>query len=274
MTEDWIELNRANWDERAAPHAASPGYAVQRFIDDPTFLSDVVRFDVPRLPDLHGLRGVHLQCHIGTDTLSLARLGARMSGLDFSAAALEQARDIAARTGTEIDYQQGVVDEAPSLLGEGSFDFVFTGIGALCWLPSIRDWASVVARLLKPGGRLLLREGHPMLWAIDETRPGLEVRYPYFETPEPSVFDEPGSYVETDVEFQHTRTASWAHGLAETMTALMDEGLTITLFEEHTSVPWDPIPGRMTLGDDGEYRLTEHPELLPLTYTLHAVKAV
>ena len=84
---DYRELNRANWDERAPAHAASPGYGVQRFVDDPDHLSGVVRFDRPRLGDVRGLRAIHLQCHIGTDTLSLARLGATMTGLDFSAPA-------------------------------------------------------------------------------------------------------------------------------------------------------------------------------------------
>src|SRR5690242_16305532 len=99
VTEDYRDVNRASWDERAPAHAASPGYAFDRFVADPEFLSDVVRFDVPRLGDISGLRGVHLQCHIGTDTLSLSRLGARMTGLDFSAAALAEARRLATATG-------------------------------------------------------------------------------------------------------------------------------------------------------------------------------
>lgn len=271
--EDWVELNRAMWDERALPHAASPDYAVQRFVDEPDFLSDVVRFDLPRLPDLRGRRGVHLQCHIGTDTLSLARLGARMSGLDFSGESITQARQLAERTGTDIPYVQATVDRATELLGEGSFDFVFTGIGALCWLPDVAAWARTVAALLQPGGELFLRDGHPMLWAIDETRAdALTVRYPYFETADPTVFDEPGTYVESDHEFVHTRSAGWNHGLGETVAAVLAAGMRLTLLEEHRSVPWMALPDRMERTEHGEWRLAEGPDLLPLTYTLRAVK--
>ena len=271
--EDWAELNRLNWDERAAPHVASPDYAVQRFVDEPEFLSDVVRFDLPRLPDLRGRRGVHLQCHIGTDTLSLHRLGARMTGLDFSGAALAEARTLAARTGSAVDFVEARVDRALEVLEPGAFDLVFTGIGALCWLPDVADWARTVAGLLAPGGELFLREGHPMLWALDESRQdALTVAYPYFETAEPVVFDEPGTYVETEHEFVHTRSASWNHGLGETATALLSAGLRIALLEEHRSVPWEALPGRMVRGDLGEHRLVEHAERLPLTYTLRATK--
>src|SRR3954466_2907082 len=115
-------LNRAAWDERAPAHAASPDYAVERFAEDQAFVSDVVRFDLPRLGDVSGLRAIHLQCHIGTDTLSLHRLGAAMSGLDFSAGSLAQARDLAERAGATIDYRQGDVYDAARIFGAGSFD--------------------------------------------------------------------------------------------------------------------------------------------------------
>ncbi len=104
--ERYAEDNRANWDERAPAHAASPDYAIERFVEDPSFLSGVVRFDLPRLGDIAGLKGVHLQCHIGTDTISLARLGARMTGLDLSPASLEQARRLARRTGADVDVRR------------------------------------------------------------------------------------------------------------------------------------------------------------------------
>lgn len=149
-----LDLNRANWNERAGLHAASPDYEAETFVATPEHLSAVVRFDLPRLGDIAGLRAVHLQCHIGTDTLSLARLGAHMSGLDFSPASLQQARRLAARCGTAIDYVESSVYDAATALPRASFDLVYTGIGALNWLPRIDDWARNVAALLKPGGRL------------------------------------------------------------------------------------------------------------------------
>ena len=169
--EDYRDVNRANWDERVPAHAASPDYAVDRFTQDPAFLSGVVSFDLPRLGDISGLDGVHLQCHIGTDTVSLARLGARMTGLDFSPAALEQGRRLAAATGVDVDFVESDLYGAPEALGTERFDLVYTGIGAICWLPEIRRWANVVATLLRPGGRLFMREGHPVLWSVTQPRP-------------------------------------------------------------------------------------------------------
>jgi SAM-dependent methyltransferase len=272
--EKYLELNRASWDDRAPAHAASADYGIDRFVEDPGFISAIVRFDLPRLGDLHGLRGVHLQCHIGTDTLSLARLGARMTGLDLSPASLEQARLLSERAGPHVEFVEAEVYAAPALLGREAFEFVFTGIGALCWLPSVSRWANVVAELLAPGGRLFIREGHPMLWTLDEERPeGLIVEYPYFERAEPMVFDDAGTYVATDATFTHNTTHVWNHGLGEIVTALMNAGMELTMLEEHDSVPWEALPGKMTQVELGEWRLADRPWRVPHTYTLQAVKS-
>lgn len=270
---EYLTLNKTNWDERAPLHAASADYAVQRFVDDPQFLSDVVQFDRPLLGDIQGLRGVHLQCHIGTDTLSLARLGARMSGLDFSSASLAEARTLAQRCNTPIDYHESDVFAATDVLPRGEFDLVYTGIGALCWLPSIERWAQTVGALLKPGGRLFIREGHPMLWALDEEqRDSLQVAFPYFERSEPLVWDEDTTYVETDSSLKATVTHEWNHGLGEIISALLAQGLEITGLVEHQSIPWEALPGQMVVDERGEWRLKEAPWRLPLSYTLQAVK--
>jgi SAM-dependent methyltransferase len=271
--DNWLDLNRANWDERAPAHAASPDYSVDRFISDPAFISRVVAFDVPRLGDIAGLKGVHLQCHIGTDTLSLARLGAQMTGLDFSSASLAEARALAARTGTAIDYVESPVYDAAEALGRGGFDFVYTGIGAICWLPKIRPWAQVVADLLAPGGWLFIREGHPMLWSLDdETHDRLVIEYPYFEREEPHVWNEGSTYVATDVTMQNKVTVDWNHGLGEIVTALLDAGLQLRMLVEHDSVPWVALPGQMEATGDDEWRLADRPWRLPHSYTLRAEK--
>ena len=266
-------VNRAHWDERAPAHAASSDYAVDRFAIDPDFLSDAVRFDLPRLGDVRGLRGVHLQCHIGTDTVSLARLGARMTGLDFAPAALELARRLAEAAGADTDFVESDVESALDVLPAGAFDLVFTGLGALCWLPDMRRWAAVVAALLRPGGRLFLRECHPMLWALDEKQTDrLVVDFPYFEHAEPLVSAEPGTYVATDVEFTHVTTHNWNHGLGNVVGALLGAGLRLTQLVEHDSLPWNPLPGQMVRLDNGEWQLTDRPERLAHSYTLQAVK--
>ncbi len=272
--ESYAEVNRTNWDERAPAHAASPDYGFDRFVEDPRHISDVVRFDLPRLGDIGGLRGVHLQCHIGIDTLSLARLGAQMTGLDLSPKSLEQARSLSERAGPQVEFVEAEVYDAPSVLGRERFEFVFTGIGALCWLPSVSRWANVVASLLTPGGRLFIREAHPMLWALDDMRADqlLVVEYPYRELDEPMVFNDEGTYVQTEVKFSHNITHVWNHGLGEIISALLDAGMKLTMLVEHESVPWNALPGQMEQVELGEWRLIDRPWRVPHTYTLQAVK--
>ncbi|MGH3829581.1 MAG: class I SAM-dependent methyltransferase [Pseudonocardiaceae bacterium] len=270
---EYVAINKARWDERAPAHAASAGYGFDRFIGDPEYLSGVVLFDRSRLGDLAGQRGVHLQCHIGTDTLSLTRLGARMTGLDFSSTALVQARRLAERADTDIDFHEAEVYDAVDALGAEAFDLVYTGVGALCWLPDVARWARVVAALLRPGGRLFIRETHPMLQSLDDTSDVLTLRYPYFEHAEPVVSDDPGTYVQTEVVFTHRLSHSWNHGLGEIITALLNAGMRLTALTEHDSVPWEALPGHMAVNDAGEWRLSTEPERLAASYTMQAIKA-
>ena len=272
MSDDYVEINRANWDSRVPFH--EQGYRLERFRDDPAHLSGVVRFDRPLLGDVAGLDAVHLQCHIGTDTLSLARLGARMTGLDFSVPAIDVARRLAVDCGTEITYVAGEVYDAVEALGRERFDLVYTGIGALCWLPDVCRWAQVVADLLRPGGRLFVREGHPMVWSLCDPRPDglLVVEYPYFEVEGGTPFSEATSYVDHEGELASPDIVSFNHGLAEVVNALWAAGMQLTLFEEHRSVPWNVAGEAMVEDDTGEWTLRDQPERLAATYTIGAVK--
>ena len=272
MVSDYLAVNRANWDSRVPHHAES--YGLDAFRADPEHLSAVVAFDLPRLGSIEGLDVVHLQCHLGTDTLSLARLRARsVAGLDFSAPALEVAAALAEDCGAQIDYVLSELYGAVETLGAGRFDLVYTGIGALCWLPDIRRWATVVADLLRPGGRLFLREGHPMLWALSDPRPDglLVVEHPYFET-EGVAFSEEETYVEQSGPLASPEHVSFNHGLGELISALLDAGFTLTALEEHDSAPWNALGEAMEDRGDGEFRLRQAPERLAATYTLQADK--
>jgi len=275
VSDDWRGVNLANWESRVAVHTGPAGYDLAAF-DDPDHLSDVVRYDRPRLGRVEGLDVVHLQCHLGTDTVSLARLGARSTaGLDFSPSALNEARALAARAGADVTFVDGDAYDAVRLLGGERFDLVYTGIGAICWLPSIRRWADVVAGLLRPGGRLFMREGHPMLWAMADPRDDglLVVEYPYFETAGVR-FREETTYAGNDT-VASPEMVCFNHGLGEIFTALQQAGLSVTALEEHREVPWNPLGDAVESSPDhpGEYVLKTGRERLPLTYTLQAVKA-
>ena len=268
-----MQVNRANWNSRVPHHLE--GYNLESFRSDPNYISDVVRFDVPRLGSVEGLDVVHLQCHIGTDTLSLARLGARsVTGLDFSAPALAAAEVLATECGADIDYVESELYDAVDVLGAQRFDLVYTGVGALCWLPDIARWADVVARLLRPGGRLFIREGHPVLWSLSDERPDglLVIEYPYFET-EGVTFHDERTYVPHQEPLASPDSVGFNHGVGELITAVMHAGMTLTSFEEHRSVPWNPLGDMMHDDGEGEYRLRDSSERLALTYTLQAVKS-
>jgi SAM-dependent methyltransferase len=272
---DWRSINLANWESRVPVHSGPGGYHLEAF-DDPAHLSSVVRFDLPRLGRLDGLDVVHLQCHIGTDTVSLARLGARsVVGVDFSPSALDVARPLAERTRAPVDFVEADVYDALAVLGAESFDVVYTGIGALCWLPEIARWADVVAGLLRPGGELYMREGHPVLWSMSDPRPDglLVIEYPYFES-EGTVFIEETTYA-GDGAVSSPASVGFNHGLGEIFAALTTAGLQLTGFVEHREVPWNPLGDAMVASDehDGEFVLATGRDRMPLSYTLQAVKA-
>ena len=274
LSGDYLAVNLANWNSRVPHHVL--GYQLDSFRSDPSYLSDVVRFDLPRLGDISGLGVVHLQCHIGTDTLSLARLGAgSVSGLDFSQPALDAAAALAADCGSQIQLVCSNAHEAVDAFEGQHFDLVFTGIGALCWLPDVARWAKVVASLLRPGGRLFIREGHP-LWSLSDPRDDelLVVEYPYFERPEGMAFSDDETYVEQHGPVTSPDMRIWNHGIGEVLSALLSRGLRVTAFEEHDSVPWDALPGQMEKLELGEYRLRDRPWRLAHSYTLQAERRV
>lgn len=272
--DEYAFVNRANWESRVEHHVASLDYGIERFIEDPDRLSGVVTFDRARLGDVSGKDIVHLQCHIGTDTLSLARLGGRVTGLDFSPKALAAARQLAAACELPVRFVESELYEAPAVLGSNRFDLVYTGVGALCWLPDIKRWASVVAALLRPGGRLFIREGHPMLWALTEPRPDglVTLEYPYFEWAGETRFVETETYVDHEGELTHPETIQFNHGLGEIITALLRAGMELTAFEEHDTVPWPALGDQMEDIGGGEFRLRDRPERLAASYTLQAVR--
>jgi SAM-dependent methyltransferase len=261
--------NRENWDDRVPIHWVSPVYDTAGFIADPERLSDDVVFDAAFVGEVRGRRLLHLQCHMGKDTLSWARLGAEVTGIDFSKAAIAAARRLSAESGTPGRFLVAELYDAPAVLAE-TFDVVYTGVGALNWLPDISRWGKVVAGFLAPGGLFYMREGHPMLFSLDWRQgEALLVRYPYFETAEPVVDDDPTTYAGPGT-VRHSRTYEWNHGLGETVSALLDAGLVLTALREHRELSWQGLP-QMVRGDDGRWRLPEHQrDLVPVMFSLTA----
>lgn len=270
-----LAANQANWDERVAAHLIA--YRVEDFIANASQITSVVRDDLalmrPQLSktSVAGLDLVHLQCHIGLDTLSWARLGANVTGIDFSTASTAAARDIAARAGLYATFLDSDVDHALDA-GAGRFDVVYTGIGALPWLADLAGWARVVAGLLRPGGLFYVRDSHPVLNAVDHDRGDtvLVLTQPYFATGRPLHYDHGTTYGDDEVRLQHADTYEWQHSLAEIVQALLDAGLTLTSLGEHRTIPWRALP-QMAETAEG-YILPGDSDRMPLTFSLTATK--
>lgn len=270
---DWVtarSVNLENWEDRVPLHEQS--YGISAF-DDPAHLSGVVRTDLaalaPHLPGgtISGLAVCHLQCHIGTDTVSLARAGATVTGVDFSPAALRSAAAFAERLGVAVRWIEGDVLEARSLV-EGDFDLVYTSIGTITWLPDLSRWARQISALLRPGGTFYIRDGHPALYALDEHADVLHVRYPYFNTGDAQVWDETTTY-SGDGVVAHSRTFQWAHSISEIVSALLEADLQIIGFDEGRTLPWR-FSSRMDPVDGGFAWPEAERDLVPCTYTIVA----
>ena len=277
MTENAaIAANQANWDERVPAHLIA--YGVDDFVSDPGRITPVVRDDLARLaPHLPGrspagLRLAHLQCHIGLDTLSWARLGATVTGIDFSPAAIDAARRLAARAGLSAVFVRSTVDDAPAACA-GPFDVVYTGIGALCWLPDLARWARVITELLAPGGLFYVRDSHPILNALDENRTdgALVLTQPYLPTGQPLRYEDGTTYADAEVRLTNATTYEWQHPLAEIVQSLLDAGLTLTSLAEHRTLPWQALP--QLVGTPEGWMMPEgQRDSIPLAFSLTAAK--
>lgn len=222
------DVNRALWDELAPLHAASAYYDVPAFVAGASTLGEI---ELREVGPVAGQRMAHLMCHIGLDTLSWARLGARVTGLDFSAESVRRARELAARAGVEAEFVQAEVGEAEKVL-DGPFDVVFLSKGVLAWIEDLDAWAGSCVRLLRPGGTFYLLELHPLAIATTRGPDGLAVTGPYFHVPQPTVVVADGSYAVSDAGLRHQESREWAHSLGETVTALARAGLAVEFLHE------------------------------------------
>jgi SAM-dependent methyltransferase len=257
---DWRSLNHAWWDERAPLHEQSSFY---RDAGD-----GLEGFEWDEIGPVDGLDIVHPQCHLGTDTISLARAGGRTVGLDFSANALDGAGRLAAEAGVTERTEWVVSDlyDAPAAFGGRRFDLVYTGKGALCWLPDILRWAEVMFSLTRPGGTLYLSEMHPFqdIMSDDDT----DVERSYFPDGG-DVFDAPGSYVDRTAETAQNVTVDFVHPISSVVQAVLDAGFVLRLLHEHDFTVYERWPWLETTGD-GVWRMPAGRPALPLLYSLKA----
>jgi SAM-dependent methyltransferase len=270
MTSAYFEANRRSWDERVAIHRrdATGFYEVQSVLDGGDKLNAI---EASEIGDVRGLRIAHLQCHFGLDSICLARRGASVTGLDFSPAAIAEAKALAARTGVDARFVEGNVYDARRLL-EGEFDMVYVTWGAIGWLPDITAWANVVASLLRRRGYLYLAESHPTTLCLDMVDGRIVPRFDW-RTPKdrPIVDEEEVTYTGDDTKLVNRLNYSWIHPFTDILNGLIGAGLRLDWLHEHAALTWKLFPN-MEEGPDRLYRLpADHPQL-PLSFSLKATR--
>ena len=259
------DTNRAHWDEIAPVHLKA--YRVDRLLAGVSLIDEIQKGE---LYPVAGKRLLHLQCHIGTDTLSLALDGAQVTGVDFSQQSIRIARELAQRMNIPAEFVLANVLELPEGLGE--YDLVYTSQGVLCWISDIQRWAEAIACHLKPGGTFYIFETHPTLMMFDDNQASsFHVRYPYFHTAEPIHDEEDYPDYADSTYIPQTRTYEWQWSLADVVNALIGSGLTIELLNEHDKCFYKALPG-MKRTPDGWWILEGFEGMIPMAFSLRARK--
>ncbi|MGI5338114.1 class I SAM-dependent methyltransferase [Streptomyces sp. CA-181903] len=260
--------NRLNWDERASIHGQDRYYDTAGFLAGGSSLREA---ELSLVGNVEGRKLLHLQCHTGLDTLSWARRGAEVTGLDFSPVAVRRARELAERAGLDADFVEGDARRLPPEL-RGRFDVVVATYGVFAWIDDVAAWAGSAAAALRPGGRLVVVDLHPLAQMIDRGDP-LVVDASYANTG-PQRFRSETSYADPSTPLRHQETVQWSHSLGEIVSAVAGAGLRVEVLDEYLSSDRDDRGSVLRQGQDGRWRLRIWPHDLPVLFGLAAVKPV
>ncbi|MEM9837218.1 MAG: class I SAM-dependent methyltransferase [Bacteroidota bacterium] len=263
---DYLAINKDHWNKSTETHWTSDFYNVKAWLaGDDNNIRSIERALLPA--DLSGLKLLHLQCHFGQDTLSLARMGAQVTGVDLSDRAIARAEELASMAQLSARFLCCDVYSLPDILAEaGTFDIVFTSYGTIGWLPDMDRWAAVVSHFLKPGGTFVFAEFHPFIWTLNHDRNGFE--YSYFNR-ETIIEEAEHSY--TDGHKEPSREIAWNHDQAEVLTALLDQGLQLEKFQEFDYSPWNCFHDLVEVGEH-QYQFKGLEGMVPITYALRMRK--
>ena len=272
MNKRYFEANKELWDEFARLHyeTESEFYSVKSFLNGESTLKS---YELKEMGNVKGKSLLHLQCHFGLDTLSWAREGAIVTGIDFSSEAIRLANLLANQAKIEAKFIESNIYDLPKVLFE-KFDIVYTSIGVLCWLNNLKVWGQIIANFLKPSGFFYIAENHPFSHVFDNVTNdinNLQIYYNYFCEPEPMEFIADGTYALEGSKFKPKKEYEWNHSISEIINSLIEAGLRIEFLNEY---PFS-IDKRFSFserGPDGFYRLKNQKAIIPLLFTLKAVK--
>jgi SAM-dependent methyltransferase len=262
-TIDYLAINKESWNNKTEIHLVSDFYDVAGFLTGNTSLNSI---ELTLLGDVTEKEILHLQCHFGQDTISLQRLGAEVTGVDLSDQSIASAKELADKAGVATAFICCDVYDLPNHLNK-QFDMVFTSYGAIGWLPDLDKWASVIAHFLKPGGKLVFAEFHPVVWMFDNDFKQIE--YNYFNTG-PIIETESGTYTNPDAPIKQT-SVCWNHGMGEVINSLIRNGLEINVLDEYNYSPYNCFKETIAI-EPKKYRIKHLEDKIPMVYALVATK--
>ena len=262
---DYLKINKESWNSRVDTHYNSEFYDNKKFIDGKSSLNDI---ELKFFPNLEGKTVLHLQCHFGQDSISLSRMGAKVTDVDLSDEAISKAKELASITNSDAEFICCNVYDLPNHLN-GKFDIVFSSYGAICWLPDLNKWAEIVSRFLKEGGKFIFAEFHPVVDMVDKNSSKLGSSYfnigPINENIE-------GTY--TDGENTDKRQfVTWNHGIGEVVNNLINNGLEINSLKEFDYSPYNAF--QSTFEDEpNKYRIKHFGNNVPMVFSILATKSM
>ncbi len=260
---DYILKNKNTWNMKTEHHIVSDFYDVENFINGKSSLNNI---ELDLLGDISGKTVLHLQCHFGQDTLSLERMGATVTGVDLSDKAIEQANILAKKLSSKATFICCDVYDLPKHLNE-KFDIVYTSYGTIGWLPDIDKWANIISMFLKPQGKFIFVDFHPVVWMFDNDFN--YIQYNYFKN-EPIVEIEEGTYANTSAPIQ-TESITWNHSISEVLTSLLTIGLELQAFGEYNYSPYNCFKN-MEEFDPKKFRIKSLENKIPMVYSIVASK--
>lgn len=260
---DYIALNKNTWNNKTEVHIASEFYDMKGFIDGKSTLNSI---ELELLGDISNKKILHLQCHFGQDTMTFARMGAQATGIDFSEKAIEKATEFSKQLNLDTTFICCDIYEAPKYLKD-QFDIVFTSYGTIGWLPDLDKWAKVISHFLKPGGKFIMADFHPVVWMYDNNFK--EVFYSYFNI-EPIIEDESGTYADRYSEIE-AKTITWNHPISETLNALITNGIELNSFNEYDYSPYNCFNNTEEF-EPNKFRINTFENKIPMVYSIKGTK--
>ncbi len=260
---NYIDINKASWNNRLESHLKSDFYNLDAFINGKSSLNTI---ELDLLGDIKGKNILHLQCHFGQDSISLSRLGAHVTGVDFSEKSIAKAHELAKLTNSNAEFICSNIYDLPNVLNK-KYDIVFTSYGTIAWLPDLDKWAEIVSHFMNENAKFVFVEFHPVVWMFDDDIE--KIIYPYLKS-DAIVEDEVGTYADKKAEIQQ-KCVTWNHGISEVINCLIDKGLQIQCLNEYDYSPY-PFVSNSEEYVKGKFRIKQYQNKLPLVYSVVAIK--